>query len=109
MTPNRFLAPVAAAAILLGSSIAFAQVVEITPDDEVDVYTHVTREPVRTAPRAGFDVRVGAVIPEDVELYEVPATVRYEPYRRYRYTVYENRAYIVDPSNRRVVRVISRR
>ena len=95
--------------LMLGTGLASAQVVEISPDEESEVYTTVTRERVRTAPRAGFNISVGAAVPEDVELYEVPNTVRYAPYRRHRYTVYQDRVYIVDPSTRKVVRVINKR
>src|SRR5207248_1741443 len=81
---------------------------EWTPEHERGVYSRVTRERVRTPPRAGFNVEVGAGVPEDVELYDMPADIEYAPVRRYRYTVHENRVYVVDPSNRKVVRVIRR-
>ena len=79
-----------------------------TPESERGVYSRVTRERVRTPPRAGFSVEVGAAVPDDVELYEMPADIEYAPVRRYRYTVHEDRVFVVDPGNRRVVRVIRR-
>ena len=59
-------------------------------------------------PPAGFSVGVGAEVPANVELYEVPADIEYAPVRRYRYTVHENRVYVIDPGTRRVVRIINR-
>src|SRR5947209_4628191 len=97
--------------LLLGIGPAAAQPAvefEWTPEHERGVYSRVTRERVRTAPRAGFSVEVGAAVPEDVELYDMPADIEYAPVRRYRYTVHEDRVYVVDPSNRKVVRVIRR-
>jgi hypothetical protein len=79
---------------------------EWTPEHERGVYNRVTRERVRTPPRAGFNVEVGAGVPEEVELYDMPADIEYAPARRYRYTVHEDRVYVVDPSSRKVVRVI---
>ena len=70
------------------------------------VYSRVTRERFRRAPRAGFNVEVGGAVPEDVELYDMPGDIEYAPVRRYRYTVHEDRVYVVDPSSRKVVRVI---
>lgn len=109
MRKASLLSAVAGSMMLLTAASALAQVVEITPDEETEVYTTVTRERVRTPPPAGFNVTVGATVPADVELYPVPNTVRYAPYRQYRYTVMQDRVYIIDPGTRRVVRVINRR
>jgi hypothetical protein len=102
---------VAGAALLFSVSSPGAQpAVEFqwTPEVERGVYGRVTRERVRTAPPAGFSVTVGAEVPPAVELYEVPADIEYAPVRRYRYTVHEDRVFIVDPGTRKVIRIISR-
>ena len=98
------------AALLLSVQAGAQPAVEFqwTPEVERGVYGRMTRERVRTAPPAGFSVSVGAEVPADVELYEAPAYLEYAPVRRYRYTVHENRVFIVDPSTRRVVRIINR-
>ena len=97
------------AALLLAAAPAAAQVVfDLTPDQERTVYTTITRERVRTAPPAALDVNVGAVLPAEVEIYEVPTTVEVAPVRRYRYTVVNDRVVLVDPGTRKVVRVINR-
>jgi hypothetical protein len=94
-------------ALLVAPGVVFAQVIfELNADQERTVYTTVTKERVKSPPPAGFSLSVGAVVPADVELYEVPATVEYAPVRKYRYTVYEDQVYLVDPSDRKVVRVI---
>ena len=104
----RTLASIAvSAALLLASGAAFAQVTfELNPEQERTVYTTVTRERVKAPPPAGFSISVGTPVPAGVELYDVPATVEYAPVRKYRYTVYEDQVYLVDPADRRVVRII---
>jgi hypothetical protein len=79
---------------------------EWTPERERGVYSRVTRERVRRAPRADFNVEVGGAVPEDVELYDMPGDIEYAPVRRYRYTVHQDRVYVVEPGGRKVVRVI---
>jgi Protein of unknown function (DUF1236) len=111
MSRASFLSTVLGAALLFGIGSAVAQpAVEFqwTPETERGVYSRVTRERVRTAPRAGFNVTVGAEVPADVELYDMPADIEYAPVRRYRYTVHEDRVYVIDPGTRRVVRIINR-
>lgn len=55
-----------------------------------------------------FTVREGAVLPDDVELWEVPQTVITEvpELRSYRYVVYQNEVVLVEPQTRRIVEVI---
>ena len=98
------------AALLLSVPAGAQPAVEFqwTPEVDRGVYGRMTRERVRTAPPAGFSVSVGAEVPAGVELYEAPADLEYAPVRRYRYTVHEDRVFIVDPSTRRVVRIINR-
>ena len=97
------------AALSVGSSLGQATT-EFTWSTDIDrgFYGRVTKERIRTAPPAGFNVTVGAVVPAEVELYEVPADVEWAPVRRYRYTVYQDRVYVVDPGSRKVVRIINK-
>ena len=99
-----------AAGIFLGAGSAAAQVVEFqwTPEHDRGVYSRVTRERVRVPPPAGFSVGVGAEVPADVEVYDIPADIEYAPVRRYRYTVHSDRVYVIDPGTRKVVRIINR-
>ena len=55
----------------------------------------------------GFSATVGEEVPAAVELYEVPSDIEYPPVRRYRFTVRDDRLYIVDPDTRKVVRIIN--
>ncbi len=48
-------------------------------------------------------VRVGAVLPEDVEYYDVP---REYGVTHYRYTIIDDEPVLVDPSTRRIVQII---
>ncbi len=94
-------------ALLVGPGAAFAQVTfELNTAQERNVYTTFTRERVKAPPPAGFSVSIGAPVPAGVELYEVPSTYEYEPVRKYRYTVYEDNVYLVDPADRKVIRII---
>jgi hypothetical protein len=97
-------------ATLVSVGIVRAQIVswEITPEQERSVYTTIYQErgTVGAAPAREFDVSVGAVIPAEVDLYEVPAAVTYAPARQYRYVVHGNRVVFVEPGTRRVIRVI---
>jgi hypothetical protein len=97
--------------LLSGSAVAqtVGVGIDFTPDQERTVYSTITRERVRTAPPAGFSVSVGATVPQEVELYEVPSAVEYAPAREYRYTTYQDRVYLVEPKTRKVVRIIERR
>jgi Protein of unknown function (DUF1236) len=111
MRKATFLTTMFGATLLFGIASATAQpTVEFqwTPEVERGVYSRVTRERIRTPPPAGFDVTVGAEVPAAVELYEVPADIEYAPVRRYRYTVHDDRVYVIDPGTRRVVRILRR-
>ena len=80
---------------VISSAPTFAQPAaefEWTPEHERGVYSRVTREKIRTAPRAGFNVEVGGVVPNDVELYDMPGDIEYAPVRRHRYTVHEEQS-----------------
>jgi hypothetical protein len=110
MKTAAYLAAGLAAGIWFGAGSAAAQVVEFqwTPDHDRGVYSRVTRERVRVPPPAGFSVGIGAEVPADVEVYEMPADIEYAPVRRYRYTVHNDRVYVIDPGTRKVVRIINR-
>src|SRR4051812_34609125 len=104
---NKYALAGAALMFSVGSAAAQA-VIDLTPEQETTVYTTITRERVRMPPPAALDVNVGAVLPSEVEIYEVPAAVEVAPVRRYRYTVVNDRVVLVDPGTRKVVRVINR-
>jgi hypothetical protein len=102
-----WLGGVASAALLFSSGIVLAQaVVEFTPQTERSVYTNLYGQRVVTETTPQYEVTVGSVIPGEVQLYEVPATVDYAPVRQYRYVTVGPRVVLVEPATRKVVRVI---
>jgi hypothetical protein len=101
------LGGVMSAALLFSTGMVLAQaVLEITPQQERTVYTNIYGQRVVTETTPQFDVTVGAVLPGEVQIYEVPATVEYAPVRQYRYVTIGNRVVLVEPTSRRVIRVI---
>ena len=102
-----WLSSVAGAALLYSAGLVSAQtVLEITPQQEQSVYTNIYGQRVVTETTPDFDVTVGAVVPGQVQMYEVRATVEYAPVRQYRYVTMGDRVVLVEPTTRRVVRVI---
>jgi len=110
------------AAILLATSAAHAQTtiierdspsvmtrerIELTPAQRTTIYRTVTRERVRTSAPA-VDVRLGARVPQVVELSEIPSAIVEEipTVRRYRYMVVNNEVVLVDPATSEVVEII---
>lgn len=95
-----------AAVSLLASAPSFAQtaVIELSPEQRTTIREYVVRERVPAA-RIPGQIRVGAVLPADVELVAVPET--WGPsVRRYRYVHWNDRVVLVEPSSRRVVQII---
>ena len=99
---------VTSAALLFSTGMVLAQVVlEMSPQQERTVYTNIYGQRVVTETTPQFDVTVGALLPGEVQIYEVPATVEYAPVRQYRYVTVGNRVVLVEPASRRVIRVIA--
>lgn len=99
------LMAVAAVAISAGTQ-AYAQtaVIEVSPEQRTIIREYVVKQKPRTVTIQG-DVRVGAPLPQDVELVAVPSTWGPQ-FSRYRYVYWNNRVVLVDPGNRQVVHVI---
>ena len=94
-------------ALLFSTGLIFAQaVLQISPEQERTVYTNIYGQRVVTETTPDFDVAVGAVLPGEVKIYEVPTTVEYAPVREYRYATVGSRVVLVEPATRRVIRVI---
>lgn len=80
--------------------------IDLTPRDRVVIYRSIIAAPPPPPPTVDFQVGVGAVVPEAVELYAIPPTVRVEPVAPYRYTVIGRQVVLVDPRTREVIEVI---
>jgi hypothetical protein len=98
------LATFAGGCLLASAATGLAQstttIVETTgaaPPDEV--VTYVQRERVPSV-RVDGDVTVGYAVPSNVELRTIPN------HSRYSYTVINDRRVLVEPSTRKVIRVI---
>jgi hypothetical protein len=100
---KRFAIAGATALALLLSGQAFAQSValEIAPEQRTRIKEYVVKEKVpRVTVKERY--RVGATVPADVELREVPAD--WGPsVRSYRYYHTDEGVYFVDPGSRRVI------
>lgn len=77
---------------------------QLTPVQRQTVYRTIVRERVRPAPPT-VEYRVGARVPENVQLYEVPDDVVAEvpEIRQYRYMMVNNRVVLIDPATSEVV------
>ncbi len=92
-----------AAAIALAATMTFAaaQDVIITPEQDVVVREYVKKKPLASIALPGVELNIGSTVPEEVELYAVEV-----PDVQYQYVVVDNRAYLVEPGTRRVVRIL---
>jgi len=88
-------------------SVITRERVELTPAQRTTIYRTITRERVRAA-APGVDLRLGARVPQAVELSELPTAVIEEvpTVRRYRYMVVNNEVVLVDPATSEVVEII---
>ena len=79
----------------------------LTPAQRTTIYRTITRERVHAA-APSFAVRLGARVPQTVELQEIPSAVVGEvpSVRSYRYMVVNNEVVLVDPATSEVVEII---
>lgn len=109
---NRILVSGLTALSLLVGGAAFAQTsttttttqTTVTTEQQAKVKAYVTKEKRKSvAAPSGFTVSSGAVLPQDVELYDLPSDVGVT---KYRYSVVGDRTVLVDPGTRKVIQVI---
>jgi Protein of unknown function (DUF1236) len=77
---------------------------QLTPVQRQTIYRTIVREQVARAP-ATVEYRVGARVPESVQLYSVPQAVAVEvpAIRAYKYMVVNDRVVLIDPATSEVV------
>ena len=100
---RRFLLASTIGAAIALSGHAFPQnaTVEIAPDQRTKIKEYVVKEKVRPV-TVKEQVRVGATLPADIELRDVPSD--WGPsVSRYKYVYTDNRVHFVDPTSRRVI------
>lgn len=98
--------PIALASLMLGAGIsaATAQTVIIEPQQETIIREYITTRPVeRVDPGIDFDITVGSVVPETVEVYELVAP---DLEIEYEYVIVDDRTVLVEPGTRRIVHII---
>ena len=101
---RRLFAAGAALALLSSQALAQSVAVELNPAQRTKIKEFVIEKKV---PAASVKERLlfGSTLPADVDLRAVPAdwgpTVS-----RYRYVYADNRIYFVEPSTRRIVRIV---
>lgn len=94
----------ASLALLFGASAALADSVVITKEEAPEVQQYIVKQHVEpVAPPSDFDVTVGAVVPETIEIHhlDVPSLSG-----KYDYMVVNGQTVIVDPDTRKIVQVL---
>lgn len=106
-------AVLAAAALMMGTGSGWAQstttttTTTITPEQQTTIYRTITHEQVAVQPPPpDWAPSVGVVVPEQVQLYNMPSTVDVPMVQSDRYTVIDGHVVLVDPGTRKVVRII---
>jgi hypothetical protein len=89
------ISSVAAAALSLGSSMAFAATVMVEPD----VDTWVMSQPEGPAVTVDGDIVVGGTLPGTVQVMEVPK------YSKYSYVVVNKKRVLIDNGSRKIIKV----
>lgn len=97
---NMHLTTAAAGLLLLvGMGAAAAEDVIIEPQQETVIREYVHKQPLASVKVPGVELNVGTVLPDTVELHEVPNV-------KYRYVVVDDQTVLVDPGTRKIVKVI---
>jgi hypothetical protein len=95
------IATIAALALAASISGALAQDVVITAEQDTVIREYVKKKPVASISVPGIELKVGAVLPETVEVH----TFTDVPDIKYSYVVVENKTVLVEPSTRKIVKV----
>jgi hypothetical protein len=90
--------------LLAGASVAAAQDVVITPEQDTVIREYVTKQKVEpVTPPADFEVSVGATLPDTVEVHALDVP---DMQVRYDYVVLGGRTVLVEPASRKIVHII---
>jgi hypothetical protein len=96
-----------AGALAISVPVAMADDIVIAPEVGVHFQTDVKTKKIKTYKYDG-DLKVGVVVPADVEYYDVPAdvVVATPALKGHKYVYLNERVYVVEPSNRKIVAVV---
>lgn len=101
---TKLILAVAGVLSLSGTAVALADSVVITSDQAPEVHQYVVKQHVEAVtPPSDFQVEVGTVVPESVEIHtlDVPSLSK-----KYDYMVVNGQTVIVDPQTRKIVQVM---
>ncbi len=90
---------VAGLALMAGLSVAAADEVIVTPEQQTVVKEYVHKHKVASVNVLGLELGLGSTVPDTVELQTVPNV-------QYRYAVVNDHTVLIDPSTRKVIQVI---
>ncbi len=84
-------------------AVVTTEPLQLTPVQRRTIYRTIVRE--RVSPQPTVEYRVGARIPEGVQLYSVPQEVAVEvpTIRSYKYMVVNGRVVLIDPATSEVI------
>jgi hypothetical protein len=90
-----------AGAFAISVPIAMADDIVITPEVGMHFHTDVTTKKIKTHKYSG-DLKVGVVVPADVEYYDVPADVivATPALKGHKYVYLNDQVYVVDESHK---------
>jgi hypothetical protein len=90
---------VAGLALMAGLSVAVADEIVVTPEQQTVVKEYVHKHKVASVNVLGLELGLGSTVPDTVELQTVPDV-------QYRYAVVNDHTVLIDPSTRKVIQVI---
>lgn len=98
------LAGAAALVMICSPALAQSVAIELNPAQRAQIKDFIVQQKVAPA-RVKESILLGSAIPADVDLRPVPGA--WGPtVSRFRYLYADNRIYFVDPTSRRVVRIV---
>jgi hypothetical protein len=103
---RKLTAALFAGALMVSVPMAFADDFVIAPDIGIHFHDDVKVKKYKARKYDG-DVKVGVVLSDDVEYYDVPekVIVAHPTYKTYKYAYLNDRVYLVD-GNRKVIAVV---
>jgi hypothetical protein len=101
---KHILAALAGTLLLAGAAIAAADTLVLTPDETTEVQQYITTQQVTPVePPSGFEVSVGATLPDTIELHALNVP---KIQKKYEYVVIGKQTVLVEPQTRKIVQVI---
>lgn len=91
----------AALAMAATMTLAYAQDLIITPEQDVVVREYVKKKPVASLSLPGVELNIGSSLPDTVEVQRFEDT----PDFKYDYVIVDNRTVLLEPGTHRIVKV----